>query len=237
MRVWNGKAGAGGMGSHIAHVCACPARCSVAFITACVLMQLLVISISGYLAAHPALLHTLCAWCLLATQDLSHLRTLQTPLQCITAAAYLPGSSLLALGSYSPSLLLVDPASGEQAGRLPAAAGSAALSLAGWQEGGGGGLGLGGGRELLAVGDADGGVSLMEVLADDVVSMAMEVSCTVFFNLCKRLALAGMQRAGVEEQRLCQPAESTAMRHDVGPVDEMRAVADHVCLAMSCCCQ
>ncbi|WIA32779.1 hypothetical protein OEZ86_005963 [Tetradesmus obliquus] len=119
VRVWNGKAGAGGMGSHIAH-------------------------------------------------DLSHLRTLQTPLQCITAAAYLPGSSLLALGSYSPSLLLVDPASGEQAGRLPAAAGSAALSLAGWQEGGGGGLGLGGGREQLAVGDADGGVSLMEVLADDV---------------------------------------------------------------------
>jgi hypothetical protein len=112
-----------------------------------------------------------CPLSLLAPQDLSHLRTLQPPLQCITAAAYLPGSSLLALGSYSPNVLLVDPASGEQAGKLPAAAGSAALSLAGWQEGGGAaGLGLGGGRELLGVGGADGAVTLMEVLVDEVVS-------------------------------------------------------------------
>jgi hypothetical protein len=110
------------------------------------------------------------------SQDLSHQRTLQTPLQCITAASYLPGSGLLALGSYSPCVLLVDPASGEQAGKLAAAAGSAALSLAGWQEGGAAGLGLAGGRELLGVGDADGGVSLMEVLVDDVVSKQIVVA-------------------------------------------------------------
>ncbi|KAF6253190.1 WD40-repeat-containing domain protein [Scenedesmus sp. NREL 46B-D3] len=106
--------------------------------------------------------------------DLSHLRTLQTPLQCITASSYLPGSGLLALGSYSSCVLLLDPAIGEQAGKLPAAAGSAALSLAGWQEGGAAGLGLGGGRELLGVGDADGGVSLLEVLLVEGVSMPVQ---------------------------------------------------------------
>lgn len=101
------------------------------------------------------------------------MRTLQTPLQSITAASYLPDSSLLALGSYTPCVLLVDPASGDQAGKLPAASSSATLSLAGWQEDGGFGA-AGGGRELLAVGDADGCVSLVEVVADEVVSRAWQ---------------------------------------------------------------
>jgi hypothetical protein len=130
---------------------------------------------------------------LLLLQDLSHQRTLQTPLQCITAASYLPGSGLLALGSYSPCVLLVDPASGEQAGKLAAAAGSAALSLAGWQEGGAAGLGLAGGRQLLGVGDADGGVSLVEVLVDEVVSKlcvvvdGSRVGSRVLLPLCRGL--------------------------------------------------
>jgi hypothetical protein len=151
-----------------------------------------------------------CFCCLLASQDLSHLRTLQTPLPCITAAAYLPCSSLLALGSYSPSVLLVDPASGEQAGKLPAAAGSAALSLAGWQEGGAAGLGLEGGRELLGVGDADGGVSLMELLVDEVVSTTVSMCFPTALFLCSLLRVQSavsldiLEHATAEQQPLRQ---------------------------------
>lgn len=109
-------------------------------------------------------------------QDLAPLKTLQTPLQSITCSTYLPHSNLLALGSYTSSLLLLDPASGEQAGKLSDAASSAALSVTAWQEEGDVLMGGGEGREMVAVGDADGGVNLMQIVPDGHVSDAWQVS-------------------------------------------------------------
>lgn len=64
-------------------------------------------------------------------------------------------------------LQLLDPASADQAGKLCDAASSAAISLCSWQEGR---LGVGPtGKELVAVGDGDGRVNLVEVESDDTV--------------------------------------------------------------------
>lgn len=78
-------------------------------------------------------------------------------------------SNLLAVGGYNPSVLLLDPASGEQAGVLQGAASSAAISVTAWQEERDVLLGESEGRELLAVGDADGGVNLVHVKLDEMV--------------------------------------------------------------------
>eukprot|EP00775_Hariotina_reticulata_P006349 gene6349-6582_t len=100
-------------------------------------------------------------------KDLTYLRTLQTPLQTVVSATFLPESELLALGGYSSTVLLLDPASGDHAGKLCDAASSAAMSMCSWQEGR---LGVGpAGKELVAVGDGDGGVNLVEVDCDDTV--------------------------------------------------------------------
>lgn len=102
-------------------------------------------------------------------QDLSPLRTIQTPLQCITCSAFTPCSNLLALGSYSANVLLLDPSNGDQAGLLVDAGRSAALSVVGWREGGDGILDTSDVRELMVVGDADGGVNMIHVQQDSTV--------------------------------------------------------------------
>lgn len=132
-------------------------------------------------------------------QDLSHLRAFHTSLSAITAAAFLPSSAVLAVGSYSRSLLLLDPVTGRQAGCLPNIAGTAALSLTAWPAqdattaaaastvgpafagtaaGSAAGDGsstsrsvVGTSRDLLAVGDSDGSVRLVQLDTDDTVSV------------------------------------------------------------------
>lgn len=121
------------------------------------------------------------------------MRTYQSGLSAITSATYLPSSSLLALGSYSRSLLLMDPSTGRQAGSLHNVASTAALSICAWPApaaaaGAGGALGLGTAgagtgdgsstsrsvvevcRDYMAVGDADGSIRLMQLDLDDTVS-------------------------------------------------------------------
>lgn len=128
-------------------------------------------------------------------QDISHLRSYRTSLSAITSAAYLPSSGLLALGSYSHSLTLLDPATGREAGALPNIASTAALSLAAWpapatttagfaesvlgmSAGSGGADGSSTSRsvvdistDFLAVGDADGSVRLMQLGIEETVSV------------------------------------------------------------------
>lgn len=60
------------------------------------------------------------------------MRSYHTGLPGITSATLLPSSGLLALGSYSKSLLLIDPTTGRPAGSLPNIASTAALSLIAW---------------------------------------------------------------------------------------------------------
>lgn len=124
------------------------------------------------------------------------MRSYSSGLPTITAATYLPSSSLLAYGSYSKALYLLDPATGRHAGSLPNTTSTAALSLAAWQAptatvaaGAAGASLLGvtaGGvavdgsstsrsrvevvTDYLAVGDADGSVRLMQLDIDDTVS-------------------------------------------------------------------
>ena len=109
-------------------------------------------------------------------QDLSPLRTLQTPLQSILCSTYLLHSNLLAVGSYSASVLLLDPASGEQSGVLKDAASSAAISMTAWHLERDVLAGATEGRELLAVGDADGGVNLVQITLDDLVGGLLGVN-------------------------------------------------------------
>lgn len=134
----------------------------------------------------------------LLSQDLSLLRSHQTSLAAITSATLLPSSGMLALGSYNPSLLLLDPSTGRRAGTLLSVASTAALSLCAWPApatapavgatasglGHTSGSGVGGDgsstsrstvevcRDLLAVGDADGSVRLLQLDTDDTVSHA-----------------------------------------------------------------
>jgi len=84
-------------------------------------------------------------------------------------------------------LQLLDSASGDQAGKLCNAASNAAISLCSWQDGC---LGVGPpGKELIAVGDGDGGVNLLEVDLDDTVGNCLkEFECCLddFGNCCRR---------------------------------------------------
>jgi hypothetical protein len=92
------------------------------------------------------------------------MRALQTGLPGVTAAACLPHSGVLALGSYCPHLLLLDAGSGRHAGTIAAATSSAALSLAAWTAGHSGDASSSSlaQRVLLGVGDADGSISLLQ---------------------------------------------------------------------------
>jgi hypothetical protein len=60
------------------------------------------------------------------------MRTYHSGLSAVTSAAYLPSSGLLALGSYSRFLQLMDPSTGRHAGNLHNVASTASLSLAAW---------------------------------------------------------------------------------------------------------
>lgn len=119
------------------------------------------------------------------------MRSYQSGLAAITAATCLPSSGLLALGSYSSSVTLMDPSTGRLAGTIPNMASTAALSLAAWpaptaaaapaglNTGVAGGMGDGSStsrsvvevsRDFMALGDADGGVRLLQLDMDDAVS-------------------------------------------------------------------
>jgi hypothetical protein len=87
---------------------------------------------------------------------MSHLRTIPTGLSSITAATYLPVSQKLAVSGFSKSIKLFDITSYEQAGDLRDSE-FAAMALVAWQEPGRGNA------ELLAVGDVDGRLSLMDI--------------------------------------------------------------------------
>jgi hypothetical protein len=104
--------------------------------------------------------------------------------QTVTSATRLVASGLIVLGGYDPNLLLVDSHSGEQAGFLKDAASGATLSLVAWQQEGschvskaaatGASSAAASGpdhptstRELLGIGDANGGVSLLDVRQED----------------------------------------------------------------------
>ena len=96
-------------------------------------------------------------------QDMSHVRTITTGLSSITAAAYLPASQKLAVSGFSKSIKLFDITSYEQSGDLRDTE-FAAMALAAWQEPGRGN------GEMLAVGDAGGRLSLMEISVNSLVS-------------------------------------------------------------------
>jgi hypothetical protein len=119
------------------------------------------------------------------------MRSYQLGLAAITAVTYLPSSGLLALGSYSSSVTLMDPSTGRYAGTIPNMASTAALSLVAWPAptaaappaglttGVAGGMGDGSStsrsgvevsRDYMALGDADGGVRLLQLDMDDNVS-------------------------------------------------------------------
>lgn len=135
-------------------------------------------------------------------QDLSHMRTYYSGLSAVTSAAYLPSSGLLALGSYSRFLQLMDPSTGRHAGSLQNIVSTASLSLAAWPATAapaaaraGAGLGLTAGfgsmgedggstsrsvlgicHDYVAVGDADGSVRLLQLDMGDSVSVAQQHS-------------------------------------------------------------
>lgn len=131
------------------------------------------------------------------------MRTYNSGLSAVTSAAYLPSSGLLALGSYSRFLQLMDPSTGRHAGSLQNVASTASLSLDAWPAAAapaaaraGAGLGLtstagfgssmggdGGStsrsvlgvcRDFVAVGDADGSVRLLQLDMGDSVSVVTQ---------------------------------------------------------------
>lgn len=148
----------------------------------------------------------------LLLQDLSLMKSFQTSLPALTAATQLPGTGLLAFGTYSQSMYLWDVNMSRPAGSLDNITSTAAMSLTAWpgpsvsaaRDGASvlaqaaGGTQADGSctsrstadlcSDFLAVGDADGSVRLLQLDTTDSVSSALAGPGSSSIELCPESA-------------------------------------------------